>query len=635
MKLRQETIQAIQDRTEIEEVVSDFVTLKRKGQNLWACCPFHNEKTPSFSVAPAKGIYKCFGCGAAGDAIQFVMDVEGVNYIDALKYLARKYGIEVEEEEIDADQLKAQNEKDSLFIVLNFAKDYFKELLWENENGRAIGLSYFKERGFNEKIINKFELGFALEEWEGLAKAADAKGYSKELLEKAGLIIHKENRYYDRFRGRVIFPVHNVTGKVIAFGARILRTEKSQPKYINSPETAVYHKSNILYGMHQARQGIRQSDNCYLVEGYTDVISLHLSGVENVVASSGTSLTEEQIKLIGRYTENITVLFDGDAAGMKASLRGIDMILEKGLNVRVVVFPEGEDPDSYSRKIGSNAFATYLKEKAEDFISYKTALYTREAGKDPIKRAETIKEIVGSIAKVPDPIKRAVYIKQCSSLLEMDEGVLITELNKLLKSNSKKQAPSSPDAALPILEDTEPNPEHDISHTISLQERESIRLLLCYGFREIEGDYRLYDHFLSELEDIEFQTPLYKEILEMYKGLIADKQIPEPDSFIKSGSPEIKQEVISLISEKYEISQNWENKFKIYIPKEKEILDSVIFTNILRLKFRVIQKLIKENMNELKQSEEFSLQEQLMNVHIALKKSEMELAQHLGIVISG
>lgn len=635
LKLRDETIQQIRERVEIEEVVSDFVSLKRKGQNLWACCPFHNEKTPSFSVAPNKGIYKCFGCGAAGDAIQFVMDIEGVNYIDALKYLARKYGIEIQEEELDATELQAQNEKESLHIVLGFAGKYFQDLLWEHPDGKAIGLSYFKERGYHEKIIKKFELGYAIEAWDGLVKAAEQKGYNKELLEKAGLVINKEDRYYDRFRGRVIFPIHSVSGKVIAFGARILKTEKNQPKYINSPETPVYHKSNILYGMHQARQAIRQAENCYLVEGYTDVISMHLAGVENVVASSGTSLTEEQIKLIGRYTDNITVLFDGDAAGMKASLRGIDMILEKGLNVRIVIFPEGEDPDSFSKKLGSTAFADYLKEKAEDFISYKTALYTREAGNDPIKRAETIKEIVGSIAKVPDPIKRAVYLKQCSDLLGMEEGLLITELNKLLRQGAKKEPRQADIAQEEAVQVPETVPEHDPEAIISLQERESIRLLINYGFTEVGGNGRVYEYLLNELEEIEFQTPLYREILELYKSLVATGKSPDPETLMQEGRPEIKQEVINLISEKYEISENWKSKFKIYVPEERQILDSVIYTNVLRLKFRVVQKLIGQNMKDLRQAEDFEEQERLLDVHIGLKAYEKELAAHLGIVVSG
>lgn len=635
MKLRDETIQQIRERVEIEEVVSDFVSLKRKGQNLWACCPFHNEKTPSFSVAPNKGIYKCFGCGAAGDAIQFVMDVEGLNYIDALKYLARKYGIEIQEEALDATELKAQNEKESLHIVLGFAGKYFQDLLWEHPDGKAIGLSYFKERGYNEKIIKQFELGYAIEAWDGLVKAAEQKGYNKELLEKAGLVINKEDRYYDRFRGRVIFPIHSVSGKVIAFGARILKAEKNQPKYINSPETTVYHKSNILYGMHQARQAIRQAENCYLVEGYTDVISLHLAGVENVVASSGTSLTDEQIKLIGRYTDNITVLFDGDAAGMKASLRGIDMILEKGLNVRIVIFPEGEDPDSFSKKLGSTAFADYLKEKAEDFISYKTALYTREAGNDPIKKAETIKEIVGSIAKVPDPLKRAVYLKQCSDLLNMEEGVLITELNKLLRQGAKKEPRQTDLAQEEVVQIPESVPEQDPEAIITLQEKESIRLLINYGFTEVGGNGRVYEHLLNELEEIDFQTALYKEILKMYKEIIAAGRTPDPEVFIQEGTPEIKQEVINLISEKYEISENWKSKFKIYVPEERQILDSVIYTNVLRLKFRVVQKLIVQNMQELKQTEDFEEQERLLDVHMGLKAYEKDLADHLGIVVSG
>ncbi|MDQ3535959.1 MAG: DNA primase, partial [Bacteroidota bacterium] len=324
MKLNQDIIDQIHDRLEIEEVVSDFVSLKRKGQNLWACCPFHHEKSPSFSVVPSKGFYKCFGCGKSGDAIQFLMDLEGLSYLEAMLFLAKKYSIEIREEEQTDQQQKEQNEKESLHIVLNYAKDFFKDNLWLNEEGRAIGLSYFRERGFTEVVMNAFELGYSQDGWDYLLKDAEKKGYNPDILEKAGLIVRTEGKVYDRFRGRVIFPIHNVTGKTIAFGARILKPDKKQPKYLNSPETEVYHKSKTLYGLYQGKQSIRQKDNCYLVEGYTDVISLHLSGVENVVSSSGTSLTEEQVKVISRYTKNITVLFDGDVAGMKASLRGID-----------------------------------------------------------------------------------------------------------------------------------------------------------------------------------------------------------------------------------------------------------------------------------------------------------------------
>jgi DNA primase len=639
LKLSQDTISQIQSRIEIEEVVSDFVSLKRKGQNLWACCPFHHEKSPSFSVSPAKGIYKCFGCGKAGDALQFVMDVEGLSYMEALRYMAKKYGIEiVEEENFTDDQLQKHNERESLFIVLNHAKDHYHENLYKHPEGKGVGLSYFKERGFDEQTIKKFELGYSLDEWDGFSAQALKKGFHIEILEKAGLVIRKEDsKHYDRFRGRVIFPIHNISGKVVAFGARILKADKKQPKYLNSPETEVYHKSKILYGIHQARQAIRQADNCYLVEGYTDVISLHLAGVANVVASSGTSLTEDQIRLINRYTENVTVLFDGDAAGMKASLRGIDMILEGGMNVKAVVFPDGEDPDSYSRKLGSSAFQKYLHENAQDFITFKTSLYVRDAANDPIKKAQTIKEIVGSIAKVPDPIKRAVYLKQCSGLLDIEESVLITEQNKIQFQKGKEGASnvgfvSEPEILPEVIEVVKP-PVNKIDDVIALQERESIRLLINYGLSQIEEEYHLYNYLLQELEDIEFKTPVYKRILEIFKYQLALGKVVDADFLISIGDEEIRKEVIGLMVNRYEISKTWEERFKILVPKETDVLGHLVFTNILRLKFRVIQKLIADNMTEMKNTREEEQQIRLLKIHAELKRSEMEIAKMLGVVV--
>jgi DNA primase len=370
-------------------------------------------------VAPAKGIFKCFGCGKACDAIEFLKEIEGLDYIEAIKFLGKKYGIEVEEEEATPEELAQQSQRDSLFIVLNYAKEYFHNQLFESPDGRSIGLTYFKERGYHESVIKSFELGYSLNQWDDFHQQALKKGYSEDLLIQAGLVVAKDDKKYDRFRGRVIFPIHNITGKVIAFGARTLTTKG--PKYLNSPESEVYQKSKVLYGLHQARTAIRQQDNCYLVEGYTDVISLHLSGVPNVVASSGTSLTDEQIKLIKRYTNNITVLFDGDTAGIKASLRGIDMVLSSGANVRVVEFPQGEDPDSYARKLGSSKFQDFLKTQSLDFITFKTQLFQKEAQDDPIKKVHTIKEVVESISKIPDALQRAIYLKRCSELLEIDE----------------------------------------------------------------------------------------------------------------------------------------------------------------------------------------------------------------------
>ena len=367
------TIEEIKSKVDIVEVVGDFVTLKRSGSSYKALSPFSNERTPSFYVVPSKGIFKDFSSGKGGDAISFVMEVDGLSYVEALKYLAQKYGVEIAEEAQTDESLKAQNKRESLYIILNYAKDYFHDLLINHEEGRSVGLSYIKEREISNESLETFELGYSLGQWDGFMKAALAKGYDKDLLEEAGLIVVKEEgKTYDRFRNRVMFPIHNSSGKVVAFGARILITDKKQPKYLNSPETPLYHKSNILYGLFQAKQAIRQDDNCYLVEGYTDVIGMHQSSIKNVVSSSGTALTEPQIKLLSRYSKNVTVIFDGDAAGIKASVRGIDMLLEGGLNVRAVALPEGEDPDSYSKQLGSTAFQHYIKEESQDIIRFKT-----------------------------------------------------------------------------------------------------------------------------------------------------------------------------------------------------------------------------------------------------------------------
>lgn len=630
--LSQQTISEVESRIEIEEVVSDFVSLKRRGQNLVACCPFHDEKTPSFSVSPGKGIYKCFGCGKGGDAISFVMEIEGINYVEAIRYLAAKYGVEIIEDTASDEDLQKQNERDSLFIVLNFAKEYFRKLLWEHESGMTIGLSYFKERGFSHQVIKKFELGYALEQWDGLYQAARKEGYNPELLEKAGLIIKKESRTYDRFRGRVIFPIHNVSGKVIAFGARVLKQDV-QPKYLNSPETDIYHKSKILYGIHQAKQAIKQFNNCYLVEGYTDVISLHLSGVEHVVASSGTSLTTDQIKLIGRYTENITVLFDGDTAGIKASLRGIDMILESGMNVRTVTFPNNEDPDSYSRKVGSGEFQRYLQENSTDFIVFKVNLYASEAANDPIRKSETIKEIVNSIAKIPEPVKRTVYIRECSSILKIDESVLLGELNKILirQYQDKKKASAQQEPEV-LVETEKASPEILLSpeDIIRLQEKESIRLLINYGF---DKNYELYDYFMQELDGMEFNTPVYKDIIEIINEQAKAGVEINAEFLIKNGNEEIKKTVIDLITEKYELSENWEAKYHILVPRENERIRNAALDNILRLKLRVIRKLIGENLEELKNAPSEEEQENHQLIHAELKKSEMEIAKALGNVV--
>ncbi|MCF6352958.1 MAG: DNA primase, partial [Cyclobacteriaceae bacterium] len=547
------TVDEIKNRIDIVEVVGDFVNLKRKGQNMWACCPFHNEKSPSFSVSPVKGFYKCFGCGKAGDAIDFVMEVEKLNYVESLKFLAKKYGIEVQEKELTDDQVQQQSERESLYIILNAAKEYFTTTLWDTPEGKSIGLGYFQERKMTDAILKKFELGFVKDEWDGFYKHAIKNGHTEEMLEKAGLLIVKENKKYDRFRGRIIFPIHNVSGRVVGFGARALKKD-DKPKYINSPETPIYIKNQVLYGLFQAKQAIRTAENCFLVEGYTDVTSLHEVGIENVVASSGTSLTEGQIKLIQRFSPTITVLYDGDMAGIKASLRGIDLIIEQGLVVKMVLLPEGEDPDSYSKALGSGAFKAYLEENTEDFIHFKANLLAKEVENDPVKKAHLVKEMVATLARVPDPLKRGEYIKEASELLRVKEEVLIGESNVLLTKKLSKPKP----VRLPVENELEVKEETteplltswDPRDLIIFQEQESIRLLLEYAHIELDKETSLQSYLLNELEDITFLSEAHAEIFNKFKENLAAGNTTTIDYFIKNGSPATRKAVIDIISKK-------------------------------------------------------------------------------------
>ena len=639
--ISRDTIEEIRNRIDIIDVISDFLTLKKSGSNYKALSPFANEKTPSFFVVPAKGIFKDFSSGKGGDAITFVMEHEKMGYTEALRYLAKKYGVEIKEDRQTEEGRAEQSEREGLYILMNFAKEYYRKQLTGSEEGISIGLSYFRERGFNDRTIEKFELGYALEGWENFTKEAISKGYNKELLEKTGLIVKKDDgSTYDRFRGRVIFPVHNISGKVIAFGARMLGKDKNQPKYINSPETDIYHKSDVLYGLYQAKNAIRQHDVCYLVEGYTDVISLHQSDVPNVVASSGTALTESQIRVIRRFTENVTVLFDGDSAGIKAALRGIDMILKGGMNVRVVLFPDGEDPDSYSRKVGTSEFQRFLKDHTQDFVSFKAGLYASEAAGDPIRKAESIKEIISSIAQIPDPVKRSVYIQETSSLLKIAEPVLLSELNKILiqerRKADKEKPREHPEEFIPVepVEEIAPT-KLDVQGMVQLQERETIRLLLNYADKSVE-EHKLTEFIMQELDDVTFTNPVYKQIYEAFKNGAILGNIPDSNSFLKGSSPEIKNTVTELITTRYDLSKNWHNK-NIYISKESDIINELALSNVLRLKFRMVQKMMEENLQKIKEVETGGSWEQLEQALIdqtGLKDAERELAKMLGIVVA-
>lgn len=633
------TLQELQSRIQIDEVIADFVPLKKKGKNLLACCPFHHEKTPSFSVSPDKGFYKCFGCGAAGDAITFVREIEGISFVEAVKYLANKYGVDIQETVPDEAQVQQQHEKDSLYILLNLAKSYYVDTLWQHEEGQTIGLSYFKSRGITAPFIKKFDLGHSLDTWQGFYTFAQQKGYGDELLAKAGLIIQKESKTYDRFRGRVMFPVHNVSGKVIAFGARILKADVQQPKYINSPETAIYRKSESLYGIFQAKNAIRQTDNCYLVEGYTDVIGLHMAGIENVVASSGTSLTEAQIQLLSRFTQNITILFDGDPAGIKASLRGIDMVLEKGLNVRAVPLPPGEDPDSYARQLGSTAFQEYLQQKSQDFIQFKSQLLLQAAEDDPIRKASAIQEIIQSIAVIPDSIKRAVLTQACSKLLAVEESTLMAEQNKLIhqkeeaERRSAAQSQRKGPAALQVLPKAASEAAYNPEEAIAVNERECLRMLLNYGTIQLEDGQPLYVYLLRELVDVHFRTPVYRTMWERFQEQLAQGQAVDARYFIQSTDEELQKVAIDLTATPYGVSDQWEERHHIYTAREEDDLHNAVFKNVLRLKLRVVHRLIEEHKAKLQEKLTPEEEDEQLCLYTALKQLESTIAQQLGVVV--
>jgi len=651
--INRETIDKIMDTARIEEVVGDFVHLKKRGTSLIGNCPFHGEKTPSFHVSVTKGIYKCFGCGKGGDSVRFIMDHEKYSYPEALKFLANKYNIEVEETEFTPQDAEAQSAKESLYIVSQYASTFFVKQLWETEEGKGIGLSYFKERGFREDILKKFEVGYSPDVWDAMTQSAINNGHKLEFLEQTGLSIKNDKgKIYDRFRGRVMFPIHNFTGRVIGFGGRTLKTDKNVPKYVNSPESEIYHKSNVLYGLFHAKKSIRDLDNCYLAEGYADVLSVHQAGIENVVASSGTSLTVEQIKLIGRFTQNVTILFDGDAAGIKASLRGLDMILEEGLNVKIVSFPDGHDPDSYMHHVGAGAFKTYIEQNRKDFILYKANVLLKEAGNDPIKRAGIIRDIVESIAKIPDPIKASVFVRECSSLLEIEERILLTELNKMRSAKVKKNfqgnnsnnnnnpyssGPPEPLGPPDDLWDDATGLGTQQIETDEHQEKEIIRLLLAYGHELVNwdkiDDMYIGSFIMQNLADVEFENPLCKKIIDYYKTEIDNGQLPTANHFLKHQDREIADLTITLSSSQYSLSENWLNKHQIYVRDESMNLKATVLGGIFHLKKRKVDKILSNLLKEIKEETDGDNQAILMQRYGIIKNVEREISKFLGSVI--
>ncbi len=644
------------DAVHIEEVIGEFVSLKKRGANHIGCCPFHNEKTPSFYVSPSKGIFKCFGCGKSGNAVGFLMEHEHYTYPEALRYLARKYNIEIEEEEMTEEQKERQNERDGLFHVSEFAQKYFADLLYNDEMGRAIGLSYFHQRGMSDEIIKTFGLGYCKDQWSDFTDHARKNGYSDQVLEKTGLTIYKEDgKVYDRFRGRVMFPIYSISGRVMGFSGRVLSKEKQAAKYVNSPDSEIYDKSHTLYGLFQAKNAISRADKCYLVEGNVDVVSMHQSGVCNTVASCGTSLTNEQIRLIKRYTPNVTVLYDGDSAGIKAALRAVNLLFEEGMHVRVVLFPDGEDPDSYAQKYGSTQLQEYLSTHEENFVKFKTRVLLDDVQSDPIRKTEVLKEIVHTIALVPDMLERQEYISETAFRLRMSEQVLTQELAKTMASNAQKawkeenrrqqqaqqatggqptanSQPSAPGPGIPpplmpeaddyeatVFAKTYSAPPQTVptQNSAEAQEKHLISLLLNHGGKKVfieilnennepeETAATIAEVIVDEVsgDDLTFDNPVYQSIFTLFREAV-DSQRPLPDAnlFAMHEDNMLRNTALSLMINSYSISKQWYEKKHIAVPQIETHLKEDLEQSILSFKQKKIDQKLEANSYQLRES---------------------------------
>lgn len=639
------TIDNVFETARVEEVIGDFVQLKKSGSNFKGLSPFSDERTPSFMVSPVKQIWKDFSSGKGGNVVSFIMEHEHFTYPEAIKYLAKKYGIEIEETEQSDEQKEQANERESLYLVSEFAKEYFHTTLLETEDGKAIGKSYFKERGFTEDTIKKFSLGYSPDQWSAFTDEALKSGYQLSYLEKTGLTIVKGEKQFDRFKGRVMFPILSMSGRTLGFGGRILQTDKKAAKYLNSPESDIYHKSKVLYGIYHAKQSIAKEDNCYLVEGYTDVIQFHQTGIENVVSSSGTALTPEQIRLINRLSKNITVLFDGDAAGLRASLRGIDLILEQGMNVKICTFPEGEDPDSFAREHSLEDLTLYLEEQSQDFIAFKASLLAKDAKNDPIKKADTIRDMVVSIAKIPDVIKQEVYIKECSRIMDISEEVLFNTLAQLLQKErrdaSKKPTPQHQQLEV-VAKEQEQIQKVDIQYEL---ERKIIELLLLYGMVEEEfedliletneageitfspekSSAKVFEKIYLDLQDdeVEFTNIEFKELYFEIIERLNQQQDFKVETLVNQLEPEKAQAITDILmqEEKYQL-HDWERN-EIYVKEKKYTVSQIVSETILNLRRELVSKKIAELSSEIKEQTAMSEKENsLQDIvdYITLKK---------------
>ncbi|MBP5190296.1 MAG: DNA primase [Bacteroidales bacterium] len=655
------------DATRIEEVIGEFVSLKKRGTNHIGCCPFHNEKTPSFNVSPSKGIYKCFGCGESGNAVGFLMKHEHYTYPEALRWLAKKYNIEVEEEKLTDEQIERNNERDALFHVSEFAQKYFASILYDNEMGVAIGLSYFHGRGLTDKVIKDFGLGYCLEEWDNFTRHARANGYSDNVLQKTGLTVFKDDgKFYDRFRGRVMFPIYSVSGRVLGFSGRVLSKEKQVAKYVNSPDSEIYNKSHILYGLYQAKNAITRQDKCYLVEGNIDVISMYQSGVENTVASCGTSLTIEQVRLMRRYTKNVTVLYDGDSAGIKAAFRAVNMLFEEGMHVRVVLFPDGDDPDSYAQKYGSTQLQEYLRDNESNFILFKTKILAADIKGDPIRKAEVLGDIVRTIALVPDLMERTEYVTQCASLLRVPEETLQNELAKTLNRKLYESLNHKPDENDKDIKegDAQDGQQGEVQEQVQQpvqnpvvpfainpaqsQERKIISLLLNYGNEIIEvvsqgengqvvkENYTVAQVVVGDLlgDQLTFVDPVCQEIFNKYAECINNGVVNiDTQMFVTSENEHIRDFAVSMMIDDYHVSDKWQEKH-IYVPTRQERVRTDVEESLLTFKLKKLDIKIDDIDRQFSYLADDEERLMLISQKMALIKIRQQLGAALNRVIS-
>jgi len=644
--ISQNTIQQIQARIDIIDIIGSFIKLKKRGTSHLGLCPFHNEKSPSFTVSSAKEIYKCFGCGKSGNSIGFLMDHEKYSYVEALRWLAQKYNVEIEETETTPEQKLQQLSADSLFIINSFAQKFFSDYLFKNEDGQDIGLSYLKQRGFKEEIIKKFQLGFNPEARDSFAQAAIQAQYNLELLQKSGLVAIRDEKPVDNYRGRIIFPIHNQSGKVLGFGARVLKTNDRAPKYINTPENEIYVKSKILYGSYFARMAIDKADECLLVEGYTDVVSLHQAGIENVVASGGTSLTPDQLRLVKKYTNNLTIIYDGDSAGIKAALRGLDLALEESLNVKLVLIPDNEDPDSYVNKVGSEAFTQFVSANKKDFILFQLGVMLQDAGTDSNKKSAVVNQVAETISKInkaEDFTKQQDYIKQCSEILKIEETGLHALVNKFVREKvNKEEARSNRESINQANSEGGENLEID-NDVVSLlykdepNERAMVRSLLEFGLKEWDKEQRVADHVFSEISENQLEELIDNKnlitLIKTYKAWYDEGLEPTAKNFTYHEDNIIRQLAMHVMDYDYEISPNWKDVFEGKIDTREDLYKEEVFSTVNYLKLRKIKRLMEENQRDLEKTKDLDEQIVLLQIHQHLKQMEIELTKNIGTVI--